>query len=93
MNTIANAYQVDKKDKSLDDYFVLFGNREEGWNFNKEELRYYWKLAVKCSASISYGDVVLLHKGELIRAVSNFNQRLLNKSTKYKCTYKKYKHD
>ncbi len=93
MNTVHNAYWVDKTLPKYEDYFILFGNREEGWNLSKEELKKFWRKAVKLSAYRSYGDVTLMYRGELIRAVNNFHMPLLDKSYRYKCTYKKYKYD
>jgi len=93
MNTIYNAYHVDKTLLKYEDYFILFGNREEGWNLSREELKEFWRKAVELSAYRYYGGVILMYRGELIRAVHNFDMPLLDKSCKYKCTYRKYKYD
>ncbi len=90
MKSIANAWVEFQKPSDINDYLILFGNRNEGWNVTKEELPFYWKLAVKSSSHVSYGDVTLLYKNKLIRTVNNFNNRLLDKSATYKCIYKKY---
>jgi hypothetical protein len=90
MNTIFNGYQVNKKTLT-NDYLILFGNREEGWNCTYDELKEFWIKAVKMSASIRVGDVSLYYKGKLIRGVNNFNRRILDKSDNFICKY--YKHE
>lgn len=91
METLYNIYHIDKSSKRHKDYFIVFGNASHGWNCDKNELKEYWKKAVKCSAnSRYYGDVSLFYKNKIIRAVNNFNIRLLDKKAKYKCQYKKY---
>ena len=90
MNT-CHGYRSDKTSKEFEDYFIVFGNSEIAWNVSKEELKEYWVRAVKCSASTrSFGDVTLFYRSKLIRAVNNFNIRLLDKGTQFKCQYKKY---
>lgn len=93
MDTIYNVYQVNKSSHHYKDYFILFGNSDIGWNVTKEELKEYWIKAVKASKSTRVGDVTLMYKGRLIRAVNNFEVRLLDKTNKYKCSYNKYKYE
>ena len=91
METIFNIYQiVDKHPEELPTYCILFGNREEGWCMEKDELIHFWNKAIRCSKSIHYGDVTLFKNGKLIRAVHNARERILNKNITYPCFYNVY---
>lgn len=92
MNTIFNVYSIlDKYTKynNLDDYMIVFGNREEGWNCNKEELPRLWSIAIRNSKTRYYGDVTLFYKEKLIRALHNAEKRLLWKGD-FLCFYNVY---
>lgn len=90
METIFNAWQYSwKVHPQKDTYLILFGNREEGWQCSHEELKTYWRMAVKNSKYRHYGDVTLLYKGQIIRSVHNFQRKILDKSTPYYCHYTK----
>jgi len=97
MITISFVYQVDKTKLDVE-YVIMFGNMESGWGCTAKELKEVWKKALKCSMSISYGDITLLRKGKLIRGVQNIQTPILQKrhnNPKYydihECKYNKYK--
>ena len=62
MNTIYNAWQYFYIGSATKDtYLILFGNREEGWECTKEELKECWGKAIRLSKYRTFGDVTLIY--------------------------------
>lgn len=93
MNTIFKVYSIldhYSEYNNLEDYMIVFGNREEGWNCSKEELSLMWSKAIRCSKYRYYGDLTLFYKSKLIRGLHNAIEKLLDKNIQYPCFYNIY---
>ncbi len=92
MKTINNASKiVHSRDinklwesNQLQDYLIVFGNQESGWNFSYDELKLLWSKAIRCSRYKLYGDVYLWYKCNCIRCIHNADEKILNKEVQYK---------
>jgi len=85
-----NGYTALDKKEVKEDYCILFGNRYEGFAFNKEHLVTIWKIAINLANSMT-GDISLHTKDKIIRSINNREKSILRKNERYRCTYTKYK--